>query len=61
VAFWQDGKILYRGSGDPTALNERGQVTIADDDDDIPRMGQDGKVTKAPLLRAPFAMKGPAR
>ena len=49
-ALWQDGKIQYRGSGEATGLNERGQVTIAGWDDDVPRIWQDGKVTKLPLL-----------
>lgn len=48
--FWRGGKIRHRGTGEARALNERGQVAIADYSDTVPRIWRDGKTTRLPLL-----------
>ena len=48
---WQGGKIRSRGRGTPTALNDRGQLTIADWEDTAPLVAASGKTTRLPLLR----------
>jgi len=48
--LWQSGAVKYRGTGEAMALNERGQVAIADWDNTIPRIWEKGKVTQLPLL-----------
>jgi len=48
-AFWQDGKVLHRGSGDALALNERGQVAF-ESYGEQPRVWGSGRIEKLPLL-----------
>ena len=50
--FWQAGKVRYHGKGDARALNERGQVAISIDDGNerSPRIWENGKATRLPLL-----------
>lgn len=47
--LWQAGSVRFKGPGEATALNERGQVTIADSDG-VTRIWDKGRATRLPLL-----------